>query len=271
MRTLARILAAVALVLLAAAGPARADEIAPALLTLELRHKAGAELEKVVRGLSEADRRRLVGVYLAFDPTASDAIAMAACDDDGDYAVVLSDGMLRLADDVASAASYDEANGACSVERYARFFARSQLPGRRLLPPPAGSYSAERPGTTRDERLREALAFLVAREIAHLRAGDLVCPRPTATREHGDDVWTEAEQRAALESARTLYPGRAAERDAEAVARLFDAGRTAAGAEALLRFYAEVEAAGPRVATTYAALHPRAAARLEGVKAARRD
>jgi hypothetical protein len=248
---------------------ARADEIAPELLTLELRQKASGELRTLVQGLTDVDRRRLVGVYVAFDPSASDATAMAACDDDGDYVVVLSDAMLRLTDDIANAASMDEADGSHRVEQYAALVARAQLPGRRLVPPPAGSYVDVAGGATHEDRLREALAFLVARELAHLRAGDLVCPRPSATHEHGDDVWTDAEQRTAREAARALYPGHAAERDTEAVTRMVAEGRATDGAEALLRFYAALEAQGPRVPTTYGTLHPQAAARLDAVRAAR--
>ena len=191
---------------------ARADEIAPELETLELRQKAEAETKRLVAGLSPPDQRRLTGVYVAFDSSPGDPSAMVACDDDGDYVIVLSDAMLRLVFTVARAQSDDEATRGHNVEDYAAFVARVQVPGRRLLPPPPGFFTGQVSGANHDTRLREALSFVVARELTHLRAGDLVCAHPTATHEAGDDQWTSSEQRGALEGAATIYPGLAAER-----------------------------------------------------------
>jgi hypothetical protein len=274
----ARLVLRIALVALAAVAAmlpvrrAHADEIAPELETLELRQKAQAELRKLTAGLADKDRRRLVGLYLAFDPSASDPIAQVACDDDGDYVVVVSDAMLRLVANVARAQSYDEANaGSRRIEEYASFLARSQLPARRLLPPPPGFYTAATAGATYEDRLRESLAFVVAREIAHLRAGDLVCPSPTPTKEHGDDAWTEAEQKKAREIAARVYPG-AATRDEEAIASATDAGRTEQGAVGLLRFFAQLEIeralVTARFTPSYLATHPGSAVRLAAVRAA---
>lgn len=228
---------------------ARADEIAPELVTLELRNKAVAEEKAIFATLSDADKKRLVGAYVAFHPSASDPIVMAACDDDGDYVVVVSDAMLRLVDDVARAASYDEANGTHKVDDYAAFLVASQVREKRVLPPPRGFFDGPR-GTTEEDRLREMLAFLVAHEIERMRAGDLVCAHPTATKEHGDDVWTIDEQKSAVETARSIYPMEASKRDADAAARVEKTGRGKDGAKTLARFFA----LGPSF--TYSRLHP---------------
>lgn len=259
------------------AGPARsanADEIAPELGALELREKAQAEAKALLSGLAADDRRRLIGVYLAFDASASDPSAMVACDDDGDYVIVVSDALLRLVSLVAHA-SHDEASGAEAIESYAAFVARSQVPGRRLLPPPPGFFTTQGAGTTEETHLREALSFVVARELAHLRAGDLVCGHPTATREHGDDEWTAGEQRRALETAASVYPGRPVERDSEAAARAWGAGRSEEGAIALLRFFARIEveraAHASRFAPTYLMQHPNAASRIRVITAVAKE
>lgn len=268
-------LAALAAPFLGGSGTARADEIAPALEQLELRQKAQAEAKRLVLGLTPADQRRLIGFYVAFDPSASDPTAMVACDDDGDYVLVLSDAMLRLISAVARAQSEDETSSGRTVEDYAAFIARVQVPGRRLLPPPPGSFTREQGGATQEVRLREALSFVVARELTHLRAGDLVCPHPTATHEAGDDEWTTSEQRRALEGAASLYPGRAVQRDLEATARVLDAGRSEQGALGLLRFFAQLEAEravhASRFMPTYLSLHPAAAVRAATVRSAARE
>ncbi|MBX3187903.1 MAG: hypothetical protein KF819_12845 [Labilithrix sp.] len=261
-----------ALVSLALTRDARADEMTPELEGLELRQKAQAELRKLQGTLVQKDERRLAGLYLAFEPSASDPLALAACDDDGDYVIVLSDAMLRLVSVVARAQSYDEANGSRSIEDYAAFLGRSQIPGRRLLPPPPGFYSAQKSGTTMETRLREALAFVIGRELAHLRSGDLVCPHPTATHESGDDEWTPAEQRKALEGAASLYPGRQTERDTEGMIRALEAGRAEDGALGLMRFFAQLETERivhvSRFQPTYLTHHPSPSTRASAIRAA---
>jgi hypothetical protein len=200
---------------------------------------------------------------------------MVACDDDGDYVIVVTDAMLRLSSLVARAQSYDEVNASRSTEDYAGFLARSQIPGRRLLPPPPGFYTAQKSGTSQDTRLRESLSFVLAREVTHFRAGDLACPHPTATHESGDDEWTPREQRRAMETAATVYPGRASERDIEATTRVLDAGRSEQGALGLLRFFTQLELErtvhASRFLPTYLAQHPSSVARTAAVKTAVKD
>lgn len=278
MRRVVLVLAAAVLAFAAAASKparARADEIAPGLETLELRQKAQAEATKLFGALAPKDRRRLTGVYVAFDADASDPSAMVACDDDGDYVVVVTDAMLRLVSIVARAQSYDEANGSRSIEDYAGFVARSQLPSRRLLPPPPGFYTAKKPGISHETRLREALSFVLSRELSHLRAGDLVCAHPTATRESGDGAWTSSEQRGALERAARLYPGHAPERDIEGTVRMLDVGRSEEGALGLLRFFGQLEIERSvhlsRFLPTYLVQHPASVVRVASVKTAAQD
>ncbi len=258
-----------ALIAIVAPRAARADEVAPELEGADLRLMAQHELKKLVAQLPANDQKRLTGIYVAFDPSPSDPIAQVACDDDGDYVVLLSDAMLRLVAHVARAESYDEANSSRKVEDYAAFLVRTQVPGRRLLPPPPGFYTAAKPAGSYDERLSDALSFVVARELTHFRAGDHVCPRPTPTKESGDDTWTTAEQRKANEIAQSVYPGRH-ERDGEATVRVLDAGRTERGALALLRFFTQFEAervvAVGRFSPTYLAQHPGAVLRAATVK-----
>lgn len=266
-----RLALAIAVALTFAATPATADEVAPDLEPSDLRDLARAELKKLVSGLPAPDQKRLVGVYAAFHPDPSDPFALAACDDDGDYTIVISDAMLRLIANVARAQSYDDANTSRKIEDYAAYVARTQIPGRRLVPPPPGFYTAELAAKTYDDRLRESLSFVVARELTHLRAAQITCPKPTATKEAGDDEWTAAEHRKALESTGTLYPGRAAH-DGEAIVRVLAAGRTERGALGLLRFFDQYEAEQrvfvPRFTPTYRTYYPSSAMRASAIKVA---
>lgn len=257
--------------LLVAPNRALADEVAPDLEPSDLREMAKTELKKIAAALPANDQKRLAGVYAAFHSDASDPFAIAGCDDDGDYVVVISDAMLRLAANVARAQSYDDANTSRKIEDYAAYVARTQIPGRRLVPPPPGFYTAELKAGTYDDRLRESLAFVVARELTHLRTGQLTCPKPTATKEAGDDEWTAAEHRRALENVGTLYPGRGTH-DGEAIVRVIGVGRSERGAIGLLRFLDQYEAEQrvfvPRFNPTYRTYYPSSAMRASAIKVA---
>lgn len=264
MKPPARSLVALLLLVIACVGratPARADEIAPALEGADLRQLAQLELKQLVATMPDTERRRLAGVYAAFDSSVSDLVAQAACDDDGDYVVVVSDAMLRVLSILARADCADERTGSHRVEDYASFLARSQVPGRRVLPP-APTFFESDPVVPEPmvALLGDVLAFVIADELARLRAGDLVCPRPTVTRESGDEVWSSGEERAARSVAARIYPAHQHERDAEAVAHLRASGRTGRGALAVVRFFARL--AGGRYTPSYLTSHPESGGRL---------
>lgn len=247
---------------------AAADEVAPALEGADLRVRADLLLRALVAAKPEP---KLRGLYAAFDPSVSDPKALAACDDDGDYVIVLSDAMLRLASFVARVAKDDETNATHKLDDYADFLVHNQTRGKRLLPPAAGAYA---PGVDlrNQERWNEIVLFLYARELAHLRAGELVCPNPTTTKERGDDEWTLAEQTAAADGAKKLYPGKQLERDEDAVAELHALHQDETGALTLLHFFARFEATAAvtpaHAIPTYLTTHPRSAWRAARIEAA---
>lgn len=280
MRLLRRLTVLALALALASPSPrtARAEgrEVAPGLAAEELREGARHELRRAIGALAPEEQRRLAGTYVAFDEDGSDPLALAACDDDGDHVVVLSEAMLRLVSDVARASAADERDGARRVEEYASFLARSQVSGRRLLPPPPGTFTTAR--TTDLDALAaarrvEALAFVVGHEVARLRAGDVTCPNPTVTREEGDEVWTREERRRALEVAGRVYGAGARQvpRDEETARRLLAIGRDVTGALALLRFTEQLERERLLVASpfapTWVTLHPSAATRAAAIRA----
>ena len=251
-------------------------EVAPSLAPEELRETARAELGRAIGALSPTEQRRLVGTYVAFDDDASDPLALAACDDDGDHVVVLSVAMLRLTADLARAAAQDEREGTRRVEEHASLLARAHVPGRRLLPLAPGAYvgaGAAAVETIAATRRAEMLAFVIGHEVARLRAADVTCPSATATREVGDDTWTREERRRALAAAEQIYAAGARQvpRDEEATRRVLATGRDVTGAVALLRFAEQLERERLLVASlfvpTWITLHPSAATRAATVRA----
>jgi hypothetical protein len=209
--------------------------------------EAQDELRALVAALPAGARARVPGVYVAFDPSPRDVVALAACDDDGDYVVVLSEALLVLAEHATHAAALDEGGAQDALATLASHYAREQQPNARLLPPPAGAFETEDTReleTAHTLRFREALSGIIARELSMMTAGDLVCPRPTATRERGDDVWTDEESRNARALADVLYasPARRVARDEDATKLIVAAMHEPRGYVAWLDFFARMEA-----------------------------
>jgi len=262
-------------------GPARAQSADPApSLALPAAHRQAAlELGMLVGRLSAEARRRLTGVYVAFDTSATDIGSMAACDDDGDYVIVVSDALLRLADFVAQAEATDEVFWTHKLDEYATFLAESQRSGTRALPPPPGFFDAAQARSARkleieSARLHEIVTGVVAHELAHLLQGDLVCPNPTATHERGDDEWTHEEREHAITVAEKLYtPPRVLAADGAGIDRVLDAGMTEQGEVAWLSTMDRIERgtrerADPTAPSTYLRLHEACGVRAEVVRAA---
>jgi len=243
---------------------AHADEVAPDLEGSDLRVRAQSEVRRLYQAMPPADQRRLTGVYAAFDSSVSDPIAQVACDDDGDYVILFSDAMLRLISHVARAETHDEATGNRRLSDYATFLARSQIAGRRLLPPPPGFFRTTVPWSPEvyEARLTETLSFVAASELARLRAQELVCPKPTPTKESGDDVWTAAESRKAAETAAKIYRSTPASHDTTAMGAVLDVGHTDRGGLAILQFFVNLETTPQSTfLPTYLMHHPGSAAR----------
>lgn len=263
MPTRSALFAFITSVLVLVSKPVRGDDLAPGLEGAELVAIAQNELTKQLTSLPQAERVRLVGTYVAVDPDASDAFAQVACDDDGDHVVVLSEAMLRLLGYVAGTVALDAALGTQRTRAYATFIARSQVPGRRLVPPPFGVFDSSSVGSARRERFVEMVAFVVAREVAHLKAGDLVCASPTTTKENGDDTWTPEERRRASDVRGRIYTPAHGERiDAALLSNEGAAlGYGESGALGLLDLLAEIEAKAPPTRWPgYVTLHPGAGA-----------
>lgn len=249
-------------------------------LTLSTAHReAQEELGALVSRLPSDARKRVTGVYVAFDPSVTDVSSMAACDDDGDYVVAVSDALLRLADFVAQAEATDEIFWTHKLDEYAHLLAESQRSGMRTIPPspgffdPAQSHSA-RKIEVESTRFREIVASVLSHELARLIQGDLVCPNPTATHERGDDEWTREEREHALAVAQRLYTlPRVFAADGTGVEWLFDSGRTEQGELAWLSTMDRIERASkarldPTAPSTYLRLHEACGLRAEIVRAA---
>jgi hypothetical protein len=253
---------------------ARAGEVAPWLADGTAREAAQGELSGLILALDEEEQHKTEGVYAAFEPSLTDLAAMPACDDDGDYVVVLSDGLLRLAESVAFAEASDELRGTHLIERYGALLARSQATLAPPLPPPTTPPTPPTTTAPSSQALEETatrlyldlLSWLVADELAHVLAGDLVCPHPTAAHEQADDTWTPREHAAAVASAASRMRDQPSA-DAWATRSLLERGRSEAAVVAWLLVLLPLERAHPAGGLPWVvALHPDTAQRLNSVR-----
>ena len=258
------------------AAPSLAEEtVAPGLADDAIVDDASSELAELLASLDESQSHAFRGSYIAVDENRTDVAALPACDDDGDYVVVLSRGMLELLEYVAYADASDRLRGTHLVEAYGALLARDQRQGARPLPPPAaessnsGSTSTAPLDAAVHTRVQDALAWLIADELAHAALGSVVCPHPTITREHGDSTWTAEERATALAMAPSRMANIAAA-DAWATSQLDHRGRSRSAVVTWLRVLAPLEAAAlsdasTHAPSTYLALHPGTRARIEAL------
>jgi hypothetical protein len=254
-----------------------AEGVAPGLADTTLEETATRQLVALVSGLDEPTQAALRGIYVAIDPSRTEVAALPACDDDGDYVIVLSRALLDLVRQVAAADATDRLSGTDILDGYATLLARAQRRDARPLPPPAPRRPAQvvgsRSGGASDLArgfTEDALAWLVADELARAVAGDVVCPRPTVTREAGDGEWTPTERAEALARAPSRM-GAATERPADVWATHAVLARHGSEGPAvtLLRVMARLEEARPPGgASVYLTLHPGSRERAEVVEVA---
>jgi hypothetical protein len=255
------------LALLLAPGVAAADnQLTPTLSPLGRHVEATEELRSLVAVLPDTTQAKVRGIYVAFVPTPVDVSVQAACDDDGDPVVVVSDALLVLVEHVTHAAARSSAGSHAPLIALALHYARDQRAGERLLPPGAGAFEEMDSRATEilhTARFREALAGILAHELSIFLRGELACPNPTATHERGDDVWTDEEAALGQQIAARLYGGRHAERrDRDALQLTNAVHGVSSGYLGLLAFFAAMEAANARTSWTYVSQRPNARARF---------
>lgn len=253
------------------AAPASADAALTPTLTPRARHiEAELELRDLVAVLPDEARLKVAGIYVAFVPTPVDVMSQAACDDDGDDVIVLSDAMLVLLENVSHAQARDVGASRTNLLSLASLYAKDQRPGERLLPPVHGAFETSDSRATEivhTARFREALSGVLAHELSIFVRGELACAHPTATRERGDDVWTAEEAEMAREIATRVYAApRTRQRDRDAVALVHASKGETLGYVGWLSFLGALASQGGHPGWSYLQNHPDAVARAANVE-----
>ncbi len=264
------VLSVLVAMLVAAVAPTRASAdatLTPTLGPLGRHVEAELLLRDLVSVLPDDVRARISGIYVAFTATPVDVISQAACDDDGDDVIVLSDAMLVLLEYVTHAQARDVGNSRTNVVSLAAHYAKDQRAGERLLPPGPGAFESSDSRAVElvhTARFREALSGVLAHELSIFARSELTCAHPTATHERGDDVWTPEEAELAREIATRLYgKGRARGREEDAVLLTVASNGDAVGYTGWLAFLAAMDADGGHPVWSYQRQRPDPARRVE--------
>ncbi len=137
-----------------------------------LRQRAGAVLKELVAALPDAKRNKVASVPLFSDPSVGEVNAFAACDDQGQPLMAISDALLEVMAHSARFRAHDELFKTNKLDQYTTLVAQNYKP-KKPLPRPAQGFvdpAADADGrkVARQAVLMDAqLAFVLGHELAH--------------------------------------------------------------------------------------------------------
>ncbi|MFO0553276.1 MAG: M48 family metalloprotease [Polyangiaceae bacterium] len=145
-----------------------------------LRRRAGAVLGELVAALPDASRSKVQSVPLFADPTVGEVNAFAACDDQGQPLMAVSDGLLEVMAFSARAKAADEIFGGNRLSSYTQLVATNVKPKKPLPRPNADFISSTQDNDPRkiarqSQLFDEELAFVLGHELAHHHLGHTGC------------------------------------------------------------------------------------------------
>lgn len=145
-----------------------------------LRGRAGSVLTELKGALKDSDRNKVQAIPLFADPSPGEVNAFAACDDQGQALMAVSDGLLEVMAFSARSKATDELFQTRKFDQYMSLLAKNMEAKKPLPRPAAGFYD---PGQDNDPRkvarqnelMDEQLAFVLGHELAHHYLGHTGC------------------------------------------------------------------------------------------------
>ncbi|MBN1609674.1 MAG: M48 family metalloprotease [Polyangiaceae bacterium] len=145
-----------------------------------LRGRAGEVHQALIAALNATYAAKVSAVPLLFDDEVGSVNAFAACTDQGKAFVVVTDGLLEIAANLAQAKATDDIFGSRKLDEYIRFVAQNQRPKQPIVRPPQGFYvSSQQVDGRKVQRQHqvfdEEVAFVVGHELGHHYLNHLPC------------------------------------------------------------------------------------------------
>jgi Zn-dependent protease with chaperone function len=145
-----------------------------------LRSRTSTIHQALIAALDATYAAKVSAVPLLFDDEVGSVNAFAACTDQGKAFVVVTDGLLEIAANLAQAKATDDVFGGRKLDEYIRFVAQNQRPKQPIVRPPQGFYVPSqavdgRKVQRQHEVFDEEVAFVVGHELGHHYLNHLPC------------------------------------------------------------------------------------------------
>lgn len=152
----------------------------------QLRARAGGVLTELKAALKDGDRNKVQSIPLFADPSTGEVNAFAACDDQGQALMAVSDGLLEVMAFSARGKANDELFQTRKLDQYLKMIADDYKP-KKPLPRPANFIDPQQDNDPRkiarqNELMDEQLAFVLGHELAHHYLGHTGCATGTGSR-----------------------------------------------------------------------------------------
>jgi hypothetical protein len=152
-----------------------------------MRQRAGNVLHELVAALPDASRAKVQNVPLFADPSVGEVNAFAACDDNRQPLMAISDGLLEIMAQSARFKANDEVFGTRKLDEYTGFIVQNYRPGKPIPRPAQGFVEPARDVDGRKvarqgQLFDEQLAFVLGHELAHHHLGHTGCANGSGSR-----------------------------------------------------------------------------------------
>jgi hypothetical protein len=155
-----------------------------------LRSEAGSIMGELMAALPANQQQKVKTVPFFADPTVGEVNAFAACDDQGQPLMAITDGLLEVQAHIAQFKATDEIFGTNKLDQYLTLLANQQQPGKPVVRPQPGFAD---PGQHVDGRkvqrqhqlFEEQVAFVLGHELGHHYLGHTGCANGTSTGSRG--------------------------------------------------------------------------------------
>jgi Peptidase family M48 len=155
-----------------------------------LRSEAGSIMGELMAALSPANQQRVKSIPFFADPTVGEVNAFAACDDQGQPLMAITDGLLEVQAHIAQFKATDETFGTNKLDQYLTLLANQQQPGKPVVRPQPGfidpaQHVDGRKVQRQHQLFEEQVAFVLGHELGHHYLGHTGCATGTTTGSRG--------------------------------------------------------------------------------------
>ncbi len=155
-----------------------------------LRSEAGSVMGELIAALPAGTQQKVKSIPFFADPTVGEVNAFAACDDQGQPLMAITDGLLEVQSHIAQFKATDEIFGTNKLDQYLTLLANQQQPGKPVVRPQPGftdpaQHVDGRKVQRQHQLFEEQVAFVLGHELGHHYLGHTGCATGSTTGSRG--------------------------------------------------------------------------------------